>query len=108
MSELGGKDDMNIISALGESPEGGPSKEDASNTVPVRFQGTRADQADMMMLGKKQVLRVSQLGHLLYLVSNKADFICSETSSLSPCWGLGRRSSVVGKSSCRKHIFRND
>lgn len=59
MPDLEGKDDMNIISALGESPEAGPSKEDAFNTVPMRFQGTRADQADMIVLGKKQVLRVS-------------------------------------------------
>jgi hypothetical protein len=59
MSGLGGKDDMNIISALREPQEGGPSKEDDFNTVPIRFQGTRADQADMIVLGKKQVLRVS-------------------------------------------------
>jgi hypothetical protein len=59
MSGLGGKDDMNIISALREPQEGGPSKEDVFNTVPIRFQGTRADQADMIVLGKKQVLRVS-------------------------------------------------
>jgi hypothetical protein len=58
MSGLGGKDDMNIISALREPQEGGPSKEDVFNTVPIRFQGTRADQADMIVLGKKQVLRV--------------------------------------------------
>lgn len=59
MPDLEGKDDMNIISALGEPPEAGPSKEDGFNTVPMRFQGTRADQADMIVLGKKQVLRVS-------------------------------------------------
>jgi hypothetical protein len=36
MSGLGGKDDMNIISALREPQEGGPSKEDVFNTVPIR------------------------------------------------------------------------
>jgi hypothetical protein len=58
MSELNGKDDMNIISALGGSPEDGPSKDGASNNVPAKYHGTRADQQDMIMLGKKQVLRV--------------------------------------------------
>jgi hypothetical protein len=64
MPGSGSKDNMNIISALRESPEPGPSKEDDFNTVPVRFQGTRTDQADMMVLGKKQVLRVSMQIHL--------------------------------------------
>jgi hypothetical protein len=58
MSELNGKDDMNIISALGGSLEDEPSKDGASNNVPAKYQGTRADQQDMIMLGKKQVLRV--------------------------------------------------
>jgi len=58
MPDLGSKDDMNIISALGQSPEEGPSKEDASNNVPAKYHGTRADQQDMIVLGKKQVLRV--------------------------------------------------
>ena len=55
----GGKDELNFISALGESPESGPSKEDAiSHTLPAKYHGTRADQQDMIVLGKKQVLRV--------------------------------------------------
>jgi len=58
MSNLGSKDNMNIISALGQPPEEGPSKEDAAHTVPAKYHGTRADQQDMVMLGKKQVLRV--------------------------------------------------
>jgi hypothetical protein len=52
------KDDINIFSALGACPEDGPSKDDASNTVPAKYHGTRADQQDMIVLGKKQVLRV--------------------------------------------------
>lgn len=53
------KDELNIISALGESPESGPSKEDAiSHTLAAKYHGTRADQQDMIVLGKKQVLRV--------------------------------------------------
>lgn len=76
MPDLEGKDDMNIISALGEPPEAGPSKEDAFNTVPIRFQGTRADQADMIVLGKKQVLRVSASlrPHWTKLTSHVAEF----------------------------------
>lgn len=58
MADPGGKDDMNIISALGQCPEDGPSKEDPSHTVPAKYHGTRADQQDMIVLGKKQVLRV--------------------------------------------------
>ena len=58
MPDLGSKDDMNIISALVQPPEGRPSKEDAAHTVPAKYHGTRADQQDMVMLGKKQVLRV--------------------------------------------------
>lgn len=49
---------MNIISALGQPPEEGSSKEDAVHGLPAKYVGTRADQQDMVMLGKKQVLRV--------------------------------------------------
>lgn len=60
MAELGGKDDLNIHSALREPFEDGPSKEDVvSHTVPRKYHGTQADQQDMIVLGKKQVLRVS-------------------------------------------------
>ena len=58
MPDLGSKDDMNIISALGQPPEEGPSKEDGTHGLPPKYVGTRADQQDMVMLGKKQVLRV--------------------------------------------------
>ena len=58
MPDLGSKDDMNIISALGQPPEEGPSKEDGPHGLPAKYVGTRADQQDMVMLGKKQVLRV--------------------------------------------------
>ena len=51
---------MNIISALGQPPEEGPSKEDATHGLPAKYVGTRADQQDMVMLGKKQVLRVRE------------------------------------------------
>ena len=50
---------MNIISALGQPPEEASSKEDAVHGLPAKYVGTRADQQDMVMLGKKQVLRVS-------------------------------------------------
>lgn len=49
---------MNIVSALGQPPEEGPSKEDGTHGLPPKYVGTRADQQDMIMLGKKQVLRV--------------------------------------------------
>ena len=58
MPDLGSKDDMNIISALGQPPEEGSSKEDGTHGLPPKYVGTRADQQDMVMLGKKQVLRV--------------------------------------------------
>lgn len=58
MPGLGSKDDMNIVSALGQPPEEGPSKEDGTHGLPPKYVGTRADQQDMIMLGKKQVLRV--------------------------------------------------
>jgi hypothetical protein len=57
MAEEGGKDDMNILSALREPLEEEQLKED-THGLPVKYQGTRADQQDMMVLGKKQVLRV--------------------------------------------------
>lgn len=66
MSNLGSKDDMNIISALGQPPEEGPSKEDGPHGLPARYVGTRADQQDMVMLGKKQVLRVRVAIHLAW------------------------------------------
>lgn len=59
MPELGGKDDLNLISALNDPLDGGSPKEDVvSHTVPAKYHGTRADQQDMVVLGKKQVLRV--------------------------------------------------
>jgi hypothetical protein len=60
MAEHGGKDDsLNILSALREPLEEGQLKEDVMlHGLPVKYQGTRADQQDMMVLGKKQVLRV--------------------------------------------------
>lgn len=59
MAELGGKDDLNIHSMLREPFEEGALKEDVvSHTVPTKYHGTRADQQDMIVLGKKQVLRV--------------------------------------------------
>ena len=65
MAELGGKDDLHILSALREPNEEGQFKEDAvSHTIPAKYQGTRADQQDMMVLGKKQVLRVCTSLHV--------------------------------------------
>ena len=59
MAELRGKEELNITSALREPLEDGPVKEDVvSHTIPRKYQGTRADQQDMVVLGKKQVLRV--------------------------------------------------
>lgn len=59
MPEIGGKEDLNITSALREPTDDGFVKEDViSNTVPAKYHGTRADQQDMIVLGKKQVLRV--------------------------------------------------
>jgi len=58
MPDLDSKDNMNILSAPGEPPEEGPSKEYGAHTVPAKYHGSRADQQDMVMLGKKQVLRV--------------------------------------------------
>lgn len=60
MAELGGKDELNIHSALRNEPFGDePLKNDVvSHTVPAKYHGTRADQQDMIVLGKKQVLRV--------------------------------------------------
>jgi hypothetical protein len=84
MSGLGGKDDMNIISALREPQEGGPSKEDVFNTVPIRFQGTRADQADMIVLGKKQVLRVSVT--LSLLASTRLTSLVAELQVHHDAW----------------------
>ena len=57
MAEHGKDNDLCILSALREPPEEGQLKEDAHG-LPVKYQGTRADQQDMMVLGKKQVLRV--------------------------------------------------
>lgn len=71
MPGLGGKDELNFISALGEGPESGPSKEDAiSNTLPAKYHGTRADQQDMIVLGKKQVLRVRMISCLVLSNTN--------------------------------------
>jgi hypothetical protein len=57
MAEHGGKDDdLNILSALREPLEEEQLKD--AHGLPVKYQGTRADQQDMMILGKKQVLRV--------------------------------------------------
>lgn len=59
MVEPGAKEELNITSALREPLEDGPLKEDVvSHTIPGKYQGTRADQQDMIVLGKKQVLRV--------------------------------------------------
>lgn len=66
MPDLGSKDDMNIISALGQPPEEGPSKEDCTHGLPPKYVGTRADQQDMVMLGKKQVLRVRMAIYLAW------------------------------------------
>lgn len=65
MPELGGKDELNIQSALREPFEDGLAKEDViSHTVPAKYHGTKADQQDMIVLGKKQVLRV-RCDHIL-------------------------------------------
>lgn len=84
MPELGGKDDLNITSALNihDALDGGPSKEDAiSHTVPAKYHGTRADQQDMVVLGKKQVLRVCRLG-CTASCGTETDTICSATFAL--------------------------
>jgi hypothetical protein len=87
MAERGGKDnDLSILSALREPPEEGQLKEDAHG-LPVKYQGTRADQQDMMVLGKKQVLRVC-----MYLCAwlYEADTGCSVTFDSSRCWDSAR------------------
>lgn len=38
-------------------------KEDIDEAIPSRYRGTAADKRDMFSLGKKQVLRVSNLEH---------------------------------------------
>lgn len=64
MAELSGKDNLNILSALREPLDDGQLKENAaSHGLPAKYQGTRADQQDMMVLGKKQVLRVCSCLH---------------------------------------------
>jgi hypothetical protein len=82
MAERGGKDnDSSILSALREPLEDGQLKEDVHG-LPVKYQGTRADQQDMMVLGKKQVLRVCMyLCALLY----ETDTGCSVTLNLLQC-----------------------
>jgi hypothetical protein len=99
MAEHGGKeDDLNILSALREPLEEEQLKEDAHG-LPVKYQGTRADQQDMMVLGKKQVLRVCTC---LCASIYQANAGCSATSSSSPCLDLGRQLSAVGKLSYRE------
>jgi hypothetical protein len=43
-----------------ELPAGDVQFEDNDGLIPSRYRGTDADKRDMMTLGKKQVLRVSE------------------------------------------------
>lgn len=58
--------------------------DDSVSHVPPEYRGTTADQHDMDVLGKKQVLRVRSLPGR---ANGSADFL-SETSVSSPCWAL--------------------
>lgn len=49
-------DDLTIVS-VGDSSERNPEKVYENSTVPEKYRGTVADQHDMVVLGKKQVLR---------------------------------------------------
>lgn len=81
------------------------SREDAGifdnsvSHVPEKYRGTSADMHDMSVLGKKQVLRVSEDAPIS---GGEITDLNSEISALSPCWVLPRHVSPVGKEFYRK------
>lgn len=46
-----------------------------SDTLPLKYQGTSTDQQDMMLLGKKQVLRVREYITSIFHFTNLSNYV---------------------------------
>lgn len=77
------------------SGNGTPIYDQNISAVASKFRGTSADEHDMAILGKKQVLRVSALRNMLGCMAYADDH--SETSDFLPCLVLLPRASQVGR-----------
>lgn len=80
------------------SPVGAKAFVETVSNVPERYRGTSADQHDMSVMGKKQVLRV----RLSRIVSDHFLSFHSETSVSLQCWDLHQPASLAGRVYSRK------